>query len=63
MAIDSCDHGDYIVCYEMGKTGCPVCDVESQNKSETTVFNGKIEGLESEVESLQQALREAGAGA
>ena len=46
MAIDSCDHGDFIVVYEIQNRAyqCPVCELEKN-----------IKGLESEIEDLKEA--------
>lgn len=49
MAINSCDHGDYIVVYDQGigrKTTCPVCEIEQELES----AKQNIEVLESQIE-------------
>ena len=50
MAIDSCDHGDFIVIYELpiNKT-CPFCEMESEK-------DGEIEDLKSQIEDLEADL-------
>lgn len=51
MAIDSDDHGDFIVVYDFtGKTNvCPVCKLED----ELSEANKRIEELESQVTDLE----------
>lgn len=47
MAIDTCDHNDYIVVYDTQKiVGCPVCELIRENEDLTA----QVEDLESKVE-------------
>jgi hypothetical protein len=49
--IDSCDHGDYIVNYEVGKRDvCPVCDLVSDHEHAIQALKEEIASLESEIE-------------
>ncbi len=51
MSIDSCDHGDYIVAYEVGKQNvCPVCSLISEHESTEQSLKSEIESLQSELE-------------
>lgn len=51
MAIDSCDHGEYIVNYEVAKrNACPVCKLVSEHEAEVQSQKEQIEQLESELE-------------
>jgi len=51
MSIDSCDHGDYIVVYEIGnRNECPVC---VDGVEQTT----EIQELKAEVELLKDAVQ------
>jgi predicted nucleic acid-binding Zn-ribbon protein len=60
MSIDSCDHGAYVVVYEVtNKTVCPVCEsLEEKNELEQQITNAQsdIENLEDEIASLQNEL-------
>ena len=49
MPMDSCDHDDYIVVYEISYKikKCPVCDLIEENGDE-------IKDLKSQVENLQE---------
>lgn len=54
MAIDSDDHGDYVVVYEVGKQNvCPVCELINEHESEVKVLKDRIEALESDLESIE----------
>ncbi len=48
MAIDSCDHGDFISCYELSghKTKCPACELVDQ----IAELEEKVKDLEDKIE-------------
>ncbi len=56
MAIESCDHGDYIVVYDMGigkKTACPVCDmVDELNDALRTIKD--LNDVQQEMEEAEE---------
>ena len=53
MSIDNCDHGDYIVVYEvLRKNQCPVCTLTEELEEATE----RITALATEVEDLQQQI-------
>jgi FtsZ-binding cell division protein ZapB len=60
MAIDSCDHGDFVVAYEVVRTNkCPVCELIEENKDlkqQVVSAQGDIENLEDEIASLQNEI-------
>lgn len=44
MSIDSCDHGDFVVVYEIkGRISCPVCEKDEE-----------IDGLEEAIKNLKE---------
>ena len=47
MGINSCDHGDYVVVYDMPiNKGCPICKMESDHEDEVADLKSQIENLE-----------------
>jgi peptidoglycan hydrolase CwlO-like protein len=62
MGIDSCDHGDFVVVYEMPENKqCPVCELENDktnNENEIKDLKGQIEDLESEIATLEEKASE-----